>query len=290
MTRVELVHDARTDLGEGVVWSPVENLLLWNDVTRGDVYRYHPDNGPVGLTHFADTVGCVLPRRNGGWALGLGREVALTDSSDEIVERIELPGALPNHRANDGAVDPCGRLFQGTMTPLDAREPTAHLYRVDPDRAVQTVLDGVTISNGIGWSPDRTRMYYVDTEMASVDIFDYEVDSGEISDRRPLVGFDRSSGRPDGLTVDRDGCIWIAFYWGGCVRRISPSGEVLDELQVGVPSPTSCTFGGPDLDTLYISTASHRHSPDALRDHPTAGGLFAADVDAIGQPPTLFEG
>ena len=283
----ELVHDAATDLGEGVIWSPQDDVLVWIDVKSGELFRHGHSDGPRSRKRFDATIGSVAPRRDGGWVMGLGRDVVLVDRDDEIVGRIELPGVPATHRTNDGAVDPAGRLFQGTMA-LSEQGAEASLFRVDPDRSVRTVVDGVSISNGIGWSPDDSLMYYVDSPTYRVDVFDFEADSGEISDRRPLVEFDGSHGGPDGMTVDSDGCLWVAFFGGGCVRRYSPAGELLDIVSVDAPHTTSCAFGGPDLDTLYITTARHLLDPHLVEAHPLSGGLFAADVDATGVPTNLF--
>lgn len=287
MIEAELVHDAGSDLGEGVIWSPIENLLLWVDIKGGDVYRHRHTEGPAGVTHFDETIGSIAPRRDGGWVLGLGRDVVLTDPDDRIVERVALPGVPEIHRTNDGAVDPAGRLFQGTM-PLEERTPNAALFRVETDLSVSSVIDGVTISNGIGWSLDDSLMYYIDTAQMRVDVFDYDVGTGDIGGRRPLVTFDGSHGGPDGMTVDREGCLWVAFFRGACVRRYSPEGEPLEIVAVDAPNVTSCAFGGPDLDTLYITTARHSLTPEGIEANPLSGGLFAADVDATGRPTNLF--
>ena len=289
MSEAELVHDARSDLGEGVIWSPIEDLLLWVDINGGDVYRHSHTDGPVGITHLDHTIGSIGPRHDGGWVLGLGTGVALTDTTDQIVEQIVLPGVPDTHRTNDGAVDPAGRLFQGTM-PLGERAPDAELFRVDTDLSARSVVAGVTISNGIGWNLDDSLMYYIDTATRRVDMFDYDVDTGEITDRRPLLEFDGSHGGPDGMTVDRDGCLWVAFFRGACVRRYSPEGELLEIVAVDAPNVTSCAFGGPDLDTLYITTARHALTPEGIDANPLSGGLFAADIDATGRPTNLFGG
>jgi sugar lactone lactonase YvrE len=284
---VELVHDARTSLGEGIIWSPIEQLMLWVDIDTGDVFRHSHTDGPVGVTRFDDTVGSVAPRRDGGWVIGLGPGVALTDTNDEIVRRVELPGVPADQRTNDGAVDPAGRLFQGTM-PRRPGDPVGSLFRVDADLSVRPVVEAVKISNGIAWSPDASLMYYIDTLAYRVDVFDYDIETGEIAERRPLISFDGTFGGPDGMTVDRDGCLWVACFGGGGVRRYSPSGDPLEIVVVDAPNTTSCAFGGPDLDTLYITSARQHMTPERAEAHPLSGGLFVADVGATGLPTNLF--
>ena len=147
------------------------------------------------------------------------------------------------------------------------------------------------ISNGIGWSPDQTTMYYIDTLTFRVDHFDYDPDTGEIEGRRPFITFDGSSGGPDGMTVDADGCLWVAMFGGYQVQRFSPRGEPLETVSTpGSPQTTCCCFGGPDLDTLYITTGRSALSGVSTDGEPNAGALFAADVDAVGQPTNLFAG
>lgn len=292
MINAEVVHAAEAALGEGCVWSPVENLLIWVDINGQAVHRFdHHTGQPVGLWRYPDMVGNAVPRAVGGLALGLGPSVALTDQAGAIETVIELPGEPESNRTNDGAVDPRGRLFQGTMSHAEPGAPVASLYRVDGDCTARRVLSGVMISNGIGWSPDQSTMYYIDTLTFRVDRFDYDPDSGEIEGRRPFVTFDGSAGGPDGMTVDADGCLWVAMFGGYRVQRFSPDGEQLEEvITPGSPQATCCCFGGPDLDTLYITTGREPIAGVSTEGEPNAGALFAADVDAVGQPTNLFAG
>ncbi len=292
MINAEIVHDAGAALGEGCVWSPVEELLIWVDIDGRTVHRFdHASATPVSEQHYDDTVGNAAPRAGGGLALGLGAAVALTDPDGAVEQVIELPGEPDSNRANDGAADPSGRLFQGTMSRGSLREPVSALHRVDPDGSARRVVDGVKVSNGIGWNIDNTVMYYIDTLTFRVDQFDYDIATGEISERRPFLTFDGSTGGPDGMTVDSEGCLWVAFFAGYHVQRFSPSGERLETVVTpGAPQTTCCCFGGPDLDTLYITTARERFNAQQAEDEPNSGALFAADVDAIGRPTNLFAG
>ena len=292
MIDAEVVHAAGARLGEGCVWSPAEGLLVWVDINGKAVHRFdHHTGRPVGLWRYPDMVGNAAPRAGGGLALGLGPSVALTDRVGAIETVIELPGEPESNRANDGAVDPRGRLFQGTMSNAEPGAPVASLYRVDGDGTARRVLSEVMISNGIGWSPDRSTMYYIDTLTFRVDRFDYDPDSGEIEGRRPFVTFDGAAGAPDGMTVDADGCLWVAMFGGYRVQRFSPAGEPLEAVVTpGSPQATCCCFGGPELDTLYITTGREPIAGVSTEGEPNAGALFAADVDAVGQPTNLFAG
>ena len=292
MINAEVVHSAAAALGEGCVWSPLEDLLVWVDITGQAVHRFdHASGQPVSVWRYNESVGNAALRAGGGLALGLGNTVTLTDRVGAIESVIELPGEPETNRANDGAVDPAGRLFQGTMSNTEPGSPVAALHRVDADGTARRVLSDVMISNGIGWSPDRSTMYYIDTLTFRVNQFDYDPDTGEIEGRRPFVTFDGSSGGPDGMTVDADGCLWVAMFGGFGVQRFSPEGEPLETVVTpGAPQTTCCCFGGPDLDTLYITTAAASIAGVDTEGESNSGALFAADVDAVGLPTNLFAG
>ena len=292
MINAEVVHAAEAALGEGCVWSPLESLLIWVDITGQAVHRFdHGTGQPVSVWRYQDAVGNAVPRARGGLALGLGPAVALTDRVGAIETVIDLPGEPESNRTNDGAVDPRGRLFQGTMGTDGTGAPVGALYRVDRDGAAQRVVDEVIVSNGIGWSPDQTTMYYIDTLTFRLDRFDYDPGTGTIDERRPFLTFDGSTGGPDGMCVDAEGCLWVAFFGGYHVQRFSPDGERLETVVTpGAPQTTCCCFGGPDLDTLYITTARDPIAGVQTEGEPNSGALFAAQVDAVGLPTNLFAG
>ena len=292
MINAEVAHFAEAKLGEGCTWSPVENLLIWVDIERGVVHRFDHETGrPVSAMRYEDTVGNAAPRAGGGLALGLGHSVALTDSVGAIEATIDLPAETPTNRANDGAVDPAGRLFQGTMSRSDHGAPVGGLHRIDGDHGVKRIVDGVKVSNGMGWSLDNSTMYYIDTRTYRVDQFDFDVDTGEVSERRPFLEFDNDAGGPDGMTVDSEGCLWVAFYGGYHVQRFAPNGERLETVVTPAAPRTTCVcFGGPNLDALYITTASQGSSTIDDADEANSGALFVAEVDAVGRPTNLFSG
>lgn len=272
-----LVWDARATLGEGPLWDDRAQVLHWVDVEGHRLHTFEPATGARTSTPVAGRLSSVALRNAGGLLVAHDRDVSMLDGDALVPFAPSLSPAAPT---NDGAVDPRGRYLVGT------NGDGAALYRVDPDGTVARLLDGVRISNGIDWSDDGETMYYVDSLAHSVDVFDYDLDAGTISNRRTLAAVDESLGVPDGLTVDEEGAVWVAIWGGSCVRRYSPAGELLHELHVPVRQPSSCVFGGDDFATLYVTSAR-----EGLTDpEPAAGGLFAFDVGVRGRPAFRFAG
>jgi sugar lactone lactonase YvrE len=203
----------------------------------------------------------------------------------EQVARVEAD--LPGNRMNDGACDPQGRFWAGTMA-LDEHAGAGGLYRLDPDLSVHTMLTGVTISNGIDWSLDGRRMYYVDSPTRRIDVFDFDGTAGAIANRRALVVLAEDAGIPDGLTVDGAGFIWLALWGGAALRRYAPDGALERILPLPVTHPTSCAFGGRDLDELYVTSARTALSAEEKRRQPRAGGVFRVRPGVVGRPANLF--
>ena len=288
----ELVLDARAELGEGPVWDGTAEELLWVDILGRRVHRYRPADGSSRTFETPSPVGAVATRSNGGLVLALEDGFWLQDPGDGsggLRRLAEVESDVPGNRMNDGKVDPRGRFWAGTMA-YDGRPGAGSLYRLDPDGQVTRVLDGVTTSNGLGWSPDRRVMYYIDTPTQRVDVFDYEERTGEISDRRTLVEIPSDAGSPDGMTVDAEGFLWIALWRGWAVRRYSPDGRLERSIRVPVSQVSSCTFGGPGLAELYITSAATELGPDELLAQPHAGGLFRWHPGVSGLPAHPFAG
>lgn len=196
--------------------------------------------------------------------------------------------ADPRLRFNDGKCDAHGRFWAGTMRLADDG-PTGALYCLDPDGSLRTVLQGISISNGLGWSPDHQTMYFIDTPTRTVMAFDYDLDSGTPSNPRVFATID--DGSPDGMCVDSDGCLWIAHWGGAKISRWHPrSGQRIEEWKLPVSLVTSCAFGGANRDELYVTTARSGLSPQQLRNEPDAGSLFVTRVPAQGQPSYAFQG
>ncbi|MBN6054119.1 SMP-30/gluconolactonase/LRE family protein, partial [Nonomuraea sp. RK-328] len=263
MTRVsepEIVDVPPARLGEGPRWDERTGTLLWVDIPAGLVRRLDPADGSHAVTAVGQPVGVAVPRAAGGLALAVRDGFALTD---EPAWDGSAPGGLevvapvtaaerPGNRMNDGACDRAGRFFAGTKAE-DDHPGAGALYRLGPDRRAERVLDGVGISNGIAWSPDERLCYYVDTLTNRVDVFDYDPGSGLLAGRRTFAEITR--GMPDGITVDADGHVWVALWDGGAVLRLRPDGRLDLTVEIPVRNVTSCAFGGPDLDELYVTTA-----------------------------------
>lgn len=266
--------------GEGPVWSPRWGGLRWVDMLAGDVLSLGPD-GAIGRRHVGEVAAALRPRTGGGAVIGVERGFALEEPDGALVT-LDPVWRGADVRMNDGACDPDGRFYCGSMA-YDQRPGAASLYRLDPDRSVRVVLRGVTISNGLDWSPDGSRAYYNDTPTRRIAVFDYDRDNG-LTNQRTFAAVD---GHPDGLTVDAEGGVWVALFDGGAVHRYTADGRLDAVVEVPARKVTACTFGGERLDRLFITTSREGLAPG---DDPLAGSLFAADVGVRGQPVREFAG
>jgi sugar lactone lactonase YvrE len=266
---------------EGPVWSESWGGLRWVDMLAGDVLSLAPD-GSVGRRHVASVAAAVRPRQGGGAVLGIERGFALEDPDGTITPLTELWDADGGVRMNEGGCDPDGRFYCGSMA-YDRRPGAAALYRLDPDRSARVVLNGLTISNGLDWSPDGSLAYYNDTETGGTDVFDYDPEAGLTGRRR----FAETPGRPDGLTVDAEGGVWVALSNGGRVLRYTSDGVLDAVVELPVTKVTACTFGGSRLDELFITTSRENLDDSA---EPQAGSLFRAVSGVRGLPVRAFAG
>lgn len=293
-------------IGESPVWDDRAGKLLWVDVLRGEVHASDIDTGSDLFIRTGTSVGALALRRGSGLVLGAGDGFALLEkppwelpagsqeeSRPEWLWRSgsgDLDRCGPSGlsiRMNDVKCDPSGRLWGGTMT-VDRVPGACHLYRLEPDSTIRTALDGVTLSNGLAWSPDGRTMYYIDTPQRRVDAFDFDVDTGTLARRREFIDMSEGVGNPDGMTVDADGCLWIAIAHGAEVRRYTPKGAIDRTLEIPVRKVTSCTFGGSKLDVLLVTSACVGMSEQELVAEPLAGAVFACEVGSTGLPPSRF--
>ena len=268
--------------GEGPVWSARWGGLRWVDMLAGDILSLAPD-GDVTRRHVGTIAAAIRPRRQQGAVMGVERGFAM-EEADGTVPVLEELWAGDAVRMNEGGCDPDGRFYCGSMA-YDKRPGAGAVYRLDPDGSIRLVLRDVTISNGLEWSPDGSLAYYNDTDTYRTDVFDYAFDSG-LTNRRPFVDMP-AGGRPDGLTVDSEGGVWVALSNAGAVHRYTPSGALDEVVELPVRKVTACTLGGPNLDQLFITTS--REGLEAGMD-PLAGSLFRADVGIRGIPTREFAG
>lgn len=250
------------------------------DMLKGDILALETEG--VRRIHVGSVAAAFRPRRGGGMVVGVERGFALVDP-DDTVQALPEVWSDPSVRMNDGGCDPGGRFYCGTMA-YDEATGRGTLYRLDADGEVTVVLTGVSISNGLAFSPDGALAYYIDTPTHGVDVFDYDPDQG-LRDRRRLLSIDPDLGSPDGMTVDAEGCLWVAMHGGAAVLRFRPDGAPDGRIEVPVRDVTACTFGGADLDRLFITTS--RAGGDTA---PMAGAVFAADVGVAGLPALSYAG
>ncbi|MFF8968426.1 SMP-30/gluconolactonase/LRE family protein [Streptomyces sp. NPDC014995] len=277
----EVAVRAEATLGEGPTWDAATGTLLWLDILGSRLHTYDPVTGRRTVRVTDQHVGAAKPRAGGGLVLNLRDGVGLLDPDDGFRWLHHEP--VPGRRANDAAVAPDGSLWAGTMR-YDEAPGGGTLSRLTGDGSVEVVLDDVAVSNGTGWSPDGRLMYYIDSPTRRVDVFDHA--EGRVSGRRPFVGIEEGAGFPDGLTVDADGCVWVALWDGGAVRRYTPAGELDRVIELPTPRVTACAFGGADLTDLYITTA--RVGLDAP--HPVAGSLLVVPGAGKGVAQPAFAG
>jgi sugar lactone lactonase YvrE len=285
---VELVLDARADLGEGPRWDAARQRLLWVDIMRARVHAFSPATHACRNVAVARPVGAVACAADGGLVLAVKGGFARLDWDAQRFEMIApVEADRADTRMNDGACDAAGRFWAGTMS-FDLATPLGSLYRLDPDGSVHTMLTGVTVSNGIDWSLDGRRMYYVDSPTRRVDAFDFDVAAGTIANRRAFVTVPKGAGFPDGLTVDAQGFVWLALWGGSALHRYDPDGTLERVVALPVPHPTSCAFGGAALDELYVTSASCELTPEQKRAQPQAGGVFRLRPGVVGRPARIF--
>lgn len=269
-------------LGEGPVWWG--GVLWFVDIVAGKLCRYEPETGGYEDRVVAELLGAAGPCDDGRWMLATERGLSLLDWGSGEVEVVSQVLADTAFRFNDGKADPAGRFWVGTMATGRDAGP-GWLYRWEAGKGEpEAVLPGVTISNGLDWSADGKRMYYIDTPTRRVDVFDYDVASGSIRDRRTLVEIPEGKGSPDGMCLDAEGHAWVGFWGGRCVRRFDgQTGELLAEVAVPALNVTSCCFGGENYETLYVTTASVGMSEEERAELPEAGRVFSAEVGVGGR-------
>jgi hypothetical protein len=271
-------------LGEGPVWH--RNALWWVDIEQGTLTRHKPGEEACKVATFQDTLGFVLPRSNGGWIAGIGNQVAWLDEAAVIQRSLPLP-VSPLIRCNEAKVDPTGRLWVGTMARDAITTGQGALHRLDPDGTIHVMLSNLGISNGLAWSLDASRFYFIDSHRPEISVFPYDRRGHTLGKRSTLVEI--QDGIPDGMTIDSAGHLWVALWGGYAVIRIDgSSGRVLGQIRLPVPHVTSCVFGGDDGATLFITTASTALNQEERIRHPDAGRVFYVRLPGITGTPANY--
>lgn len=298
--QTELLINAQAILGEGPAWDAKTQTLYWVDILGKRIHAYQ--DGRDEFVQLDELVGCVAPRRDGGLVAALHASFVTFD----VVVRSGTPQTLAGYhpapqqsllasvtepatnRFNDGKCDPAGRLLAGTMD-MGESNPSGFLYSLEAGKPPRKLLDGITISNGLAWSPDYKIFYYIDTPTRQVRAFDYDLNTGDISSPRVAVEIPPSMGWPDGMTSDMEGRLWIALWGGARVSRWNPATGRL-EAEVAVPAlqSSACVFGGPRRDILFVTSARKGMDESALAQYPLSGGVFHIQTQTEGMPTFEF--
>ena len=284
----ECVLDVKASLGECPVWSVAEQALYWVDINAPTLNRFDPATGTNIAWPMPASIGSFALRMRGGFVAALRDGIWFVDRDGKLERKIaDAPYDPAHHRFNDGRADAQGRFWVGSMNERrDAN--SALLYRLDANLKLSPVAADIMISNGLGFSPDGKTLYHADTPAKTVWAYDVDATTAAISNRRVFAQFNAETDRPDGGAVDSEGCYWSAFYRGGKVVRVSPQGKLLSEYPLPAMCPTMCAFGGPDLRTVYVTSARQQREPAELARLPQSGGIFAMRVDTPGQVEPKF--
>lgn len=287
---VEVAVDAHAQLGEGPVWDEASSQLVWVDIIACSVHRFTPDTGADETTDVGQPVSSVATRTAPGLVLAMRDGFGVLDTGTGDLQMIAGAEAhVTGNRMNDGKCDSAGRFWAGTMA-FDQAPAAGALYRLNRDHSVETMIQDVSISNGLCWSTDDRSMYYIDSPTQGVDVFDFDLASGGLSNRRRVIDIPKEAGLPDGMTIDEQGFLWVALYGGGVVRRYSPEGELDRTVKLPAAQITSCTFGGSDFGDLYITSATQELSEPSLDAQPHAGALFVCRPGPTGLPANRYAG
>lgn len=288
--QVELVIDSKSDLGEGAIWNHRTGELMWINITGKILNFYNPHTGNNKEMFTGQMIGTVVPCENGLVLVALQNGIYYFDPMTGTKKLIVNPEEdLPDNRFNDGKCDPAGRFWVGTMSTKNEKN-AGSLYRLDPDSSIHKMIENVSISNGIAWSLDAKKMYYIDTPTQKVMAWDYDNETGEISNPEVAVEIPAELGSPDGMTIDEEGNLWIALWGGSAVGCWNPeTGKLLRKIQVPAKNVTSCAFGDDDLGTLYITTARTATTDEELEEYPQSGGVFKTRPGVKGVKAFFFD-
>jgi len=285
--KADLLLNTSSVLGEGAIWNHQDEMLYWVDIEQKQLHWLEPISQKHETISFEKKISTVVPTLKGALLIALEDGIYNYNTSTQELNLIQPnpENSSTGNRFNDGKCDPSGRFWVGTL----GNNESAALYRLDADYKFHTILTGITNSNGILWSPDNQTMYHIDTPTYEVKAYEFDNNTGQISNCRTAITVPKHMGYPDGATIDSEGMIWIALWGGYSVSRWDPNtGELISMVTVDSKNVSSCAFGGKNLDTLYITTAKTQVSPEALNEHPYSGGLFVVKPGVKGIKANLF--
>lgn len=276
-------------IGEGPRWNVAEQRLYWVDfIENQNIHTWQPSTGELQTYRTEAPVTALGFRRSGDLIVATGGQIATCNLATGKLSDFTRVDGRPSMRLNDGAVDAQGRFWVGSMHSEKQDEPHGSLYRFDADGSLHTMDSGITVSNGLGWSPDQRTLYFVDTYRRVIYGYDYAAAAGTIKNRRVFVRTVEADGYPDGLAVDAEGHVLVAFWGGWKVVRYDPDGKQEREIRFPVANPTACAFGGANLDELYVTSARLALKPEELARQPMAGDLFRVRMNIKGQEEAPF--
>jgi sugar lactone lactonase YvrE len=285
--KIEVAVQIPTILGEGPLWSCRESVLYWLDIFRPSINRFDPATKINVVISLKEPIYALGLYAKGGFIAALNSGFVLLSSDGKIRQHLSNPIAGKDVNFNDGKVDDRGRFWSGTMA-RDWKSPIGALYKVAEDGLSHEMDRGMILSNGIAWSPNREKMYFADFGRRCIYAYDFDIQLGTIESRRQLIAFDEQSGCPDGMTVDVEGCIWVAHWDGWCISRHDADGREIRRIRLPVQRPTSVMFGGKALDTLYVTSATMHLTAAELSRAPLSGAIFSLSPGVQGLPEAEF--
>ncbi|CAB4955865.1 unannotated protein [freshwater metagenome] len=282
-------------LGESPIWLGGQNKLVWVDIRNGLLHTMDPVTGERSREEFPTPLGFVLPRRNGGLVVGIGMTIVLIDPDGTRRTLLEITGQPSGNRFNDARCDAQGRLWAGSISVPEIigaprLQGVASLYRIEPDGSSEIVLDGLTVSNGLGWLDEGRTLLHTDTETQIIKRFRVDVEKGTLHDGEVWAEIDREHGIPDGMTIDDEDGVWVALFHGSELRRYAPDGSILARYEMPVTGITCPEFGGPDLGDLYLTSATLFLTPEQIAEQRVAGSIFRIRPGVKGRPELEFAG
>jgi len=289
MNTVTIVADCKNDLGEGPVWDHTNGKLIWVDYNSGKVCSYHVNSQKYVAVSIAETVMVAIPTNRNNWIVAIDKNVSIYDShKKELIKQVTIEENKPSNRLNDGKCDAQNRLWIGTMS-YAGDTTVGALYKVNADLTYEKMDEPFIIPNGIAWNKTNTAMYVVDSMMKKIFRYDFDLEKGAISNKTILIDTSAEKGLPDGMAIDEEDNLWVAFWQGQSVLQYdTQTGKVLTRLNTPANIPSSCCFGGDDLRTLFITSSRKYDSEENIKKFPLAGGLFSIQPGVKGMPTLFF--